>query len=74
MPTITLEDVKVAIQYAWNLWGKDEARVFSFTLDSGQDVTIILDKSGGMLNYGFPNIYTMDKSNIPALKTWCMGR
>ena len=70
MPTITFNDVKGAIHYAWGMWGKNEAKSFSYKLQSGQSVNIILDKSGKMLNYGFPNLYIMDKSNIPALKSW----
>ena len=69
MPTITLSDVKGAIHYAWDMWDRNESRRFSYKLESGQDVNIILNKSGNMLNYmyGFP---IMDKSNIPALKAW----
>ena len=70
MPTITLNDVEGAIHYAWDMWGKNESRGFSYRLQSGQRVNIILDKSGNMLNYGFPNAYIMDRSNIPALKAW----
>ena len=41
MPTITLSDVKGAIDYAWDLWGKNEEKGFSYNLESGQDVNII---------------------------------
>ena len=70
MPTITLNDVKGAIHVAWEMWGRNEANEFRYELQSGQSVNIILDKRGDMLNYGFPNLYIMDKSNIPALKAW----
>ena len=70
MPTITLNDVKGAIHFAWDMWGKNESRRFSYKLQSGQSVDIIFDERHGMLNYGFYNQYIMDKSNIPALKSW----
>ena len=70
MTTITLNDVKGAIHYAGDMWGRNEARAFSYKLESGESVNIILDKRGDMLNYGFPNLYTMERSNIPTLKKW----
>ena len=70
MPTISLDDVKGAISIAWNMWGNNEAKGFSYKLKSGQTINIIFEKKSDMLNYGIANMYTMDKSSIPALKTW----
>ena len=70
MPTISLNDVEGAIHVAWHLWSQGKYKFFPYKLDSGQEVNIILNKIGNMLNYGFPNIFIMDKSDIPALKTW----
>ena len=44
MSTITLNDVKGAIDYAWDMWGRNEARAFSYKLESGESVNIIFDK------------------------------
>ena len=70
MSVISLDDVKGAISIAWNMWGKREAKTFLYKLESGKSINIIGEQKGGMLNYGIPNIYPMDKSSIPALKTW----
>ena len=70
MPTIELDDVKGAIHKAWVMWGMSDYKGFSYQLESGQSVNIIFDRKDKILNYGFPNMYIMDRSNIPALKTW----
>ena len=52
------------------LYGYNKANEFRYELQSGQSVNIIFNKSGDWLNYGFSNLYIMDRSNIPALRTW----
>ena len=67
---IILDKIDRTLNYGWDMWGRNEARSFSYKLESGESVNINLFKSGNMLNCGFPNLYIIDKSNIPALKTW----
>ena len=70
MSVISLNDVKGAISIAWKMWDKREAKSFRYKLESDESINIIGEQKGGMLNYGIANIYPMDKSSIPALKTW----
>ena len=70
MATVTLEDAKGAINIAWEMLGNNEFRGYIYKLEDGKVINIIFGTKGNELDYGIPNIYKIDKDQIPALKDW----
>ncbi len=77
MPTISLDDVKNAVIQADTKRTNRQDAGFSITVNSTQVNVIYGTQPQGnrtLINYGLPNLWTMARADVPALKTWWEAR
>ena len=69
MPQITLDDAKAALQKAFDMYLDQNPNAFQINV-GGVMVNIIYQKTPTHLNFGFPNIYPLKKSEFQNLQSW----
>ena len=69
MPQMTQVDAERALTTALNMWLDQNPHGYQVAI-GGQQVNIIYARNGNRLDFGFPNLYTLDPANLPNLTQW----
>jgi hypothetical protein len=69
MPEMTIANAQTALTTALNMWLDQNPRGFQVTI-GGQRVNIIYNRVINRLDFGFPNLYTLNRANVAALTVW----